>query len=794
MHITFKTRPKGGLKVIEEIEDYPICWLEGRNGAGKTLAFRLLEIATGGQPYASDTAAWKSLRKNLGPVEIKIDQLPGGERIELALTPDTWPDEPLLDVADHAALGTARLNDEDIHIRDVRKVVHVSRISGEETLTTSLRTIIARDRAIAIRQNAHLSATLNDLTMLDSDLFRPFASLSQDTMATLEKSITRTTAEVEEARRDLERSQRIVERLRTFERLTKALAALHAEGPALDKDLIQVEDDLTRLEHNRIDLADREKHLAPTAEQAGKWPNELQRLYRLYEKQDREWRTASMVANTILTPLGLPLETERVHKVEQEERVRRNTLKIKRNNLSYPSGLRQLIDQVRTSVATPPAQDLDTAVIAILNEIHVTSETLQDGLNLREEELRQYDPQVRDIDAQLEDLDARLVAIGEALVALKEMDSATQRRQTTEQRIKDTLSKIDAKDDYRRIVQDLNALDAKKYGLLELKVELSYKRAQLESEGAEKDLVAQTAKLRDELQLSAPIEEAINDADRETTRHHERLVTAQAEADHLRTSRKDAYKRLSKFAVLLHSDARYEWLRREVAALLPPPPISPDEALPQIERLLEAIEQFRADAQTIVVAGNIVQDALSYLVSSFDNAPSDAPIDETNRFLPPLTAHYQTQFGKFLAAKDIEKALFEEGTFKSLDLLRREVIWQVPTGETRRRPIEAFSSGERAFTYILATVLRLQQEAQSTRYRLLVLDEFGAFIEADRLDRLLHFLEQQVLGAKYANQVVIVLPLRTRSELLFASDDVVTRREEKQFNRRGYIIHDKVPG
>jgi len=791
MRITFKARPRGGLKLIEEIEDYPVCWLEGRNGVGKTLAVRLLELATGGQPYASDPAAWLSLRDNVGTVDIAIDRLGAGDRLDIVLTPNTWPKEPLLDMADRDTLGSAQLNGADIAIGAVRDVLRVSRIGGDETLTASLRSLIARDRALVARQNGRLEGTLNGLTDLIAVLFRPFGVLSLEAIMTVDGDIGRASEGVAGARRDLERAGEGASRMDTLLHLTRALDELRAGLPTVDAEMVTVEDDIERLEVVHADLTAREQQLAPIAAHAGEGPRLINRLNRLRERQDVQWWGAYNSANALLGPIGLPLDIQTVEQADIDGRTERAALVRLRAERSYPPNLRPFIDRVWESLNVGPEQGLDDADIAILADGRLTPRVLRDGLTAREAELRRQDPQVEEIDARLVALDGNLGAIGEALALLRQVDSAAQRRQKTERRIDEALSTLDAGDDYRAVVQQLGALDTELYGRMQRKAELVARKGYLEREGTEGELVARIAALRVELRLGGtPLDAAVAAAHAEEESHRDRLRAAHAELSRLEDLRNDLNKRLAGFVAALRGDERYAWLRRDVGDLLPLSSSPSEEARPRVEHLLMVIDRFRDGTDRVGIAASAVQDALDLLVASFDAPTPDARVARTNRYLAPLVAHYETQFGKLLATEDIQRALFDDGTFKSLDLLRREISWQVGPDETRRRPIEAFSSGERAFTYVLATVLSLQQEARPARNRLLVLDEFGAFIEADRLDRLLRFLQVQVLGANYADQVVIILPLHTRGDVLLAGDDA----RAKLFRKRGYLMYDKVPG
>src|SRR4051794_2180205 len=125
MQFQFRVRPTGGLRVIDSIPNHRLCWIEGHNGVGKTLAVRLLELATGEQPYELNPAAWRSLRAHLGEAEIIITGLRDGEslaahRLRVLLTPDDWPEEPILHPIDPLRIGTAYLDDEEIDFNAIR--------------------------------------------------------------------------------------------------------------------------------------------------------------------------------------------------------------------------------------------------------------------------------------------------------------------------------------------------------------------------------------------------------------------------------------------------------------------------------------------------------------------------------------------------------------------------------------------------------------------------------------------------------------------------------------------------
>jgi hypothetical protein len=136
----------------------------------------------------------------------------------------------------------------------------------------------------------------------------------------------------------------------------------------------------------------------------------------------------------------------------------------------------------------------------------------------------------------------------------------------------------------------------------------------------------------------------------------------------------------------------------------------------------------------------------------------------------------RTVFSKRLQSeftqKEVAEAVFDSGEVLEVDLERFEITWRTAEGEMRTRPFEAFSSGERAFAYTRA---RMEAIANvPSEHRVIVLDEFGAFLASDRLDSLIRYIQDAVIGP-VATQVVLVLPLSDLSRQ--GSEQVASTRQ-----------------
>lgn len=130
MRVTFST-PDGNLRIIPTIPDLPLARLEGRNGIGKTLAARLLELISGQPPYAGLPRAWKSLVEQLGRVRIEIEEI-GHHSILVMLDSNDWD----VDNQSNAVInpGQVYLDGNAVSWDDLRSILQVRRIAGDETL------------------------------------------------------------------------------------------------------------------------------------------------------------------------------------------------------------------------------------------------------------------------------------------------------------------------------------------------------------------------------------------------------------------------------------------------------------------------------------------------------------------------------------------------------------------------------------------------------------------------------------------------------------------------------------
>lgn len=201
------------------------------------------------------------------------------------------------------------------------------------------------------------------------------------------------------------------------------------------------------------------------------------------------------------------------------------------------------------------------------------------------------------------------------------------------------------------------------------------------------------------------------------------------------------------------------WLTGAAADLLPATPAADLSTARQLARLRTVVDRARDVLQAAVTRLTALErplEEMSRAIEKNDVGSLRSFSLELQALYDRLLALYEAEFTSRFRTREIADALFDGADSVSLDLKSLSISWTMSDGTTRNRPLEAFSSGERAFAYTLARLESLASEP--TENRVIALDEFGAFVARDRLDRLVRFLHKRILGT-VAQQILIILPL-----------------------------------
>jgi hypothetical protein len=146
MEINFQYSAKPGLRIIPNVMEGKLIWVRGLNGIGKSLAATIFVIATSNYQF-SHKNIYESLRKALNFVEIDVS-IDKNKLYKIKLYPEKWEffDESLS--INENTLGKYYFNEEEISIDEFKKDFKAKIVKGNETLSTQIQDIINRNISI----------------------------------------------------------------------------------------------------------------------------------------------------------------------------------------------------------------------------------------------------------------------------------------------------------------------------------------------------------------------------------------------------------------------------------------------------------------------------------------------------------------------------------------------------------------------------------------------------------------------------------------------------------------------
>jgi hypothetical protein len=781
MRCEFFVKATGAIHVIPEFEVDGLCLLEGRNGIGKTLAVHLLELVTGRQPYVVAQSAWNSLKAGVSELRIRISGLRGGDTLEIELTPSTWPDTP---TNGPMSLGHAWHNGQSIDFLMIPRILRVTRIGGDEDIVTQFQRVIAADSAVVGRQLTRLITSIPLLIQV-------YAKLSQDINAISRTALDQLIAHQKQAEDRFasetqanERQSAIVQALEQLRRKQTALQHLKEKGPNIELRLAEVENELDKLGLDINQLEIRHSQHLPNAQREQKLLKEIEQSRSRQASQTELLRVATTKLNDALAELQLSNINDIVS-AQQQTKAEHDELVRDREQLVASHDLIALIREIRVKLETVRGSSLDMEVVANIRQRLVRVRELRDGLVQRERELNKKDQQTFSavIDDKIQSLKGQMKRLDDAAKLQKDLVQKQKILAETEEVLHNKTIALDMNRDaeYLQIAEELQRLRKCELKLIEDRAELRYVKSMLEEHGTLDQLAAEIASIRNSLPETT---ETFEEAQTTLAILKNRLQEAHEEQEQAKNDLAAFDRKLEDALMLLNLSPDYDWLRKAVADQLPTTNDDRSMALERLARIEQAIQRLDRILNTLRRSTAQLQDALNRLARN----SAEEMFNSSDSYWPVIIAHYEKQFGTLLGDQNVRHALFDNGTFIRLDLQKQAVIWKDAYGDICRRPLEAFSSGERAFAYVLGSIL--QQRQVTAQNHLLVLDEFGAFIEASRIEWLERFLHDEVLGAGGASAVVIMLPLR---EPIPSANDGLDKRTQMLIER-GYTMKEvKIP-
>lgn len=801
MRVEIEASPPGPLRIIRSLPASRLSMLEGLNGIGKTLAIRLLQLCTGEMPYRTDTAAWKSLCTGLGAFSIIATDLAGASNVRWEADSDDWiadtpPEGPV-------AFRRIEIDGRPATLEQVRRIIRVHRLAGDEDLVETLaqRADHAADTArrwsrrfadVESGPLAALEARMNAAAELVGDWSgHRFEEL---VVAVGEAEEARTTAiagaKAARTRRDeLVNARRVQHQLH---QLQSDLPTIRAEMEAVDAEIEELRADRDQTHDAITALAGQVASAAPVA-------RELQNARRTLGR-NRDNLAAALDALAVAAAQAEVQASDAaisfaIREVQEELARLADT----QASLDQAPAVRDLLDASTERLEGAEGEGLGDQILIEDPEtdLQLTVTETKAGMVSRRAQLEGQPPppEAADLTARIEQRSRRLELL--RLARSRASDAARYRRLVNEnqQRVDAALRAFDPS-----AVDRLQELEARRRASDERMLELAAHRAALHQHlggivaaDSPEQASNQLALALDRLELDeTQLEEALGVAE-------ERLgesLSRQRDAEEAnRAAKRDLARgeaEVRRLSASVVTSREFAWLKDSLPSHALPeaghPAHQQAAALGAARELLEAVVDRLGDHRGQLAA---LENGLRGLARRLRGHAL-----ETRRYVEELEGWLGDHFSAWFNILRVRTELLPEADGPVIvDLHTAEVRWSEGALE-RARPLEAFSSGEQAFAYTRARLAILDEEEHPPANRLIVLDEFGAFIAHDRLTGLLAHLQDRV-GDHPSDQVLVILPLSRDYESLAetAMGDEATRfaRLASQIAERAYAVQELVP-
>lgn len=794
MRIRIDADPIGPLEILRELPDARLAILEGLNGIGKTLAVRLLEICVRGSPYPAGSPAWASLCRGLGEFSVTIDGLKGNHRISWSGDSRTW-------LGDDASTGLSftaiQVDGAASSLEDVRTLFGVYRLGGEEGIVDTL----ARE-AEALAETVHrwtrryadqTSGPLVDLEHLVDTSLQVLGEWSTASYEELVKKVEVAHLDWAACGKEVEALRRKRDDLTTTLSTYARLREIRLRSPDLVEQLRGVDERIERVQGEREIVQERVQRLAGQVAAAQPAWKELGNARKTVDRNRRDLTMCLSIAASAGAALGVEPSAAAVSSFVMELDSALDALRKERTALDAAPAMRKLLDQIIWELRDARVQGLgdQIALDELVNQVQLTVDEVHDGMTNQREFLegKPPPPEAERVTQLFEESTRRLSRARSLAGTLAEVDRFRNLVARNEQRVASALNKINP--NARVEMEQLEAQRRQKDDeLLELAAQRAALKDQLGGLGdavTEAALAEQLRSLLERLQVAeADLEGAVQAAEEGLQNALvEQAATQQREVD-ARRELQGARAEIRKAVSALAERDELGWVRRLINTPLPADTASPVQQL-------EVVGSARERVQAVNERVGELRGQLGAMESALQGAGRGLRgLDpEARRYLPEVQAWLGHRFSDWFNLPRVRAELLPTADGEvEVDLAAREVRWQ-EGGITLSRPLEAFSSGEQAFAYTRARLAVLDEEQAKPTNRLIVLDEFGAFIAHDRLAGLLSYLREREDGYP-DDQVLMILPLtRDYAELsktALPSDSDRLERLASEIASRKYAV------
>ena len=766
MLVRISASPSGPLSVIGNLPDANLAILEGYNGIGKTLAVRILQLCTGTMPYALGSPAWESLREGLNEIEVEITELEGADRVVWVADSAEWEagDGP---VPRTDWFKSITIDGQSASLDDVRRLITVIRLAGDEDLTDTFAFQAETHAATVQRWTAkHADPEHGPLKQLED-----LAGIADDLLSSFEiAEFVQLKFEADQAKQDLVSKRTAADQLQARRRqineaveLRRRVSDMRTKAPEVQREIDEV-DGLISEQQSKLEVAQEEvTHLAAQAGRTEPLERELgnaeRTLQRNIKKLDAAWRRAAAKA----AELDINADAEAASKLVEELTLREKQLVLQHQEQHKPPVMIELLGSLTNELLEAESRGLgdQVAVDDADSGMQLSVSKTRAGMVTRQSYLEQQLPPARavEISQELNSLSDRRSQVEYLLTTLDEIKRFEYHVSRNEERVSKALQEGAGGEASEALKSAANRRFECDQALRELAVRragLAQRLGASTSNTSEQALMEQLNSVLESVDI---LEERLESERIEIEKQFVRTEAELAVADSME---RDIQQRLAHTKASIHntvelleSDERLSWVREALNRQYGTP--SGD------------IEHQHQD---LVRAQNLVHEVLERLGNHRNQLSAvERALQGTARLLRGQTvdafeyveqvkAWLASSFSKWFNDPRVRNELLknaDEEADVTVDLGTRRVAWS--ENENRRsRPLEAFSSGEQAFAYTRARLAVLADADVTVKNRLIVLDEFGAFISHHLLQGMLDYLKEWT-SDRQSDRVLLILPL-----------------------------------
>ncbi len=755
-----------GVRVIPRLPVQRLTRLEGYNAIGKSAMIRLIQVCVGQHPYPADPTLWDSFRAGIGQARVELHGITGAGSVTWDLDATGWRAEgPAV-----TNLGEVRIDGRVAGIGDVQELLAVHTILGNEDLTKTLVRRLGTHRATLNTATGDGSPLRRRLDAMDkvlrglATILDRAVSLDVIMAAGLEAN---TSEALQRARIDEHAARERVETLSRTMALVSQLADVKNHGGNLDVRIDRLAADTADLERQLSDIAKELATFSANSVASNAAGAELSNARKHAERVERRRHETLQEVGRLGGEADLnPITAEAVSQEQRRVQKALDAVQRELGSLHSSPEVADVTADIEARLGTAEDAGLGGQILiqdpAMNTEYTITQLRLvmtEQGRRLRS--LPAPDAAVT-LQAAIKRYRTRLTLLSQLARAVDNQADGERKAEQAQRRLQAAVKAMTSTEDPGNLADVMGRrerLTKKLSDAAEERASLVRARAALGGGDSPENLSRQVLAELDVLELdAAQLPAAHADAVAVQQDAEGRLGAAneghRVAAMRLRQARDD----LAAVVQLVTGDPQFAWVRAGAPTLVPVLDAAPEvqENLlgglaATVESLRERIAQLRQTMTEVRHALRCAQDELA------GASADDSSLVRSTR------SWFSEEVSTWFNQPQLIETVFEHGQDVRVNLNDKTIYWEA-NNTTMSRPLEAFSSGERGFAYTRAQ-LEVLDAAPAPANRLLVLDEFGAFIAREWQHRLEQYLMDHARRHP-SDSTLLVLPLtRTEEEL-----------------------------